>query len=374
MRSILRRSLLVAAGLVLLTLAPAIAAAAESTSYELADATHARSPAIGADGTAWFVPERGTRWSGQSRSMIGSVAPDGTVSEREVAGFSVVTGVTVGPEGDPWVSGFRGRPYDHRFEISRLSPTGGLLRQYTVGRGRWSIRSVSVSDGAVWLIRESAQTTRSSETIERLSIGSGKVRRFALPHGCRAYALDVAPDGTPWFTQKCGGFLGEGAASKASLSHIGPGGRIVRRPIAPKDYPVALTIGPEGTVWFGAWAYYRPSRVGRLTSSGRLAEFAIPDGSPYSVAVGPEGRLWFGSSRGGHAGGLDSIGIGGKLGAPVCADPSCDLEPIEVARAPDGSLWFGLIRPNYNTGGGSSGLYIEEEIHNEAGFLGHLAF
>lgn len=361
-------------GLFLVLFSAATSAAAEPTSYELPDATHAGRLAITADGSAWFAARRGKAWEGHDHSILGSVAANGTFSERHVAGFSAISGVAVSPKDALWVSGFRGPNYLHKvFQIGRLSLAGELLRRYTVGRGHGTIRSVTASADAVWLIRQSSNPARSFESIERVSIASGTVRNFVLRPHCFAYALDVAPDGTAWFTQKCGGFLGEGASSKTSISRIKPDGKVVRRPIAARDYPVSLTIGPDGTVWFGAWRYYEAGRIGRLTRSGKLAEFPIP--SPYSIAVGPEGRLWFHSSfHRGYARALNSIGSGGHLGVPICADPTCELEANNITRAPDGSLWYGLRRPNYNAGGGGSGLYIEEQIGNEAGFLGHLSF
>ncbi len=361
--------------LVLFAALSASAVATEPKSYELADATHAGSLAITADGTAWFIPTRGTEWKGEDHSVLGSVAPDGTVSEHPVAGLSTVTGLASDPGGELWASGLRGTSQDKVFDVAHLSSTGGPLRAYTAARGQGSIRSVAVSTDAVWLIREGFSSARSAVSIERIDIASGKVRRFPLRPNCHAFALAVAPNGTPWFTQKCGGFLGEGAASKTSLSRIGPGGEIIRRPIASRDYPVTLAIGPDGTVWFGAWRYYQPSQIGRLTKSGDLAEFRLSKGSPYSIAVGPEGRLWFQSSRGrAYARALASIGVGGHVDAPICAEPACRLEPTDITRAPDGSLWYGLRAVNYNTGGGGSGIYIEDEIGNEAGFLGHLTF
>lgn len=377
MRSVIsHRAVVALSALALFAIFSATAAAAEPASYELPSATHAGPLAIAKDGTAWFVPYRGTEWEGQGHSILGSLAPDGTVSEHQVAGFSTINDVAVSPRDALWVSGFRGLNYRHKIlEIGHLTSTGELLRSYTVGGGQGSIRSIAVSAGAVWLIREGFSPARSSVSIERVSIASGKVRRFPLRPKCHAYALDVAPDGTPWFTEKCGGFRGEGASSKTSVSRIEPDGKIIRRWIAARDYPVSLAIGPHGTVWFGAWRYYQASRIGRLTRSGKLAEFRISNDSPWSIAVGPEGRLWFRSSfHRGYARALNSIGGDGHLGAPICADPTCGLEPSNIARAWDGSLWYGLRSPNYNTGGGSSGLYIEGQIDNEAGFLGHLIF
>jgi streptogramin lyase len=374
-RSAFRQAIVVLACFLLLAVPPAMAAGAEPTSYELAAATHAGSVAVTADGTAWFVPERGTEWRGRGHSILGSVAADGTVSEQRIPGFSAVNEVATDPEGDLWVAGLRGRDKHELFRLARLSPTGQVLRRYTVGSAGGNRIAMAVSGDAVWFIRERHLRTDPLTSLESVDLASGEVRSVKLPLGCRAYALAIASDGTPWFTQKCGGFLGDGSRSKTSIGHLGAAGEAIRQPIAAKDYPVTLAIGPEGTVWFGAWAYSEPSHIGRLTNSGELAEFPTPKASPTSIAVGPEGRLWLSSSRGGgYARYLVSMGIAGDMSEPVCADPTCDFEPRDITRAPDGSVWYGLIRPNYNTGGGGSGIIIDEQIHNEAGFLGHLAF
>ena len=372
-----RAALVVLSGFVIFLFAVATSAAAEPVSYELPDATHAGRLGIATDGTVWFAPRRGRAWEGHDHAILGTVAADGTVSERHVAGFSAITGVAVGPKDVLWVAGFSGPNDLHKvFQVGRLSPVGRLLRLYVVGRGHGTIRSLTASADAVWLIRQGANPARFFESIERVSIGSGKVRDFVLRPRCFVYALDVAPDGTAWFTQKCGGFLGEGAFSKTSISRIEPDGKIVRRPIGALNYPVSLTIGPDGTVWFAAWRFRGADRIGRLSKSGKLAEFPIPSSaSPYSIAIGPEGRLWFhGGFHRGYPRALNSIGFGGRLGKAICADPTCELEASNITRAPDGTLWYSLGRPNYNSGGGGSGLYIAEQIGNEAGFLGHLGF
>jgi virginiamycin B lyase len=371
-RSTFRQAILVVAALALLAGLPAAATAAGSTRYELPAATHAEGLAVAADGTAWFVPVRGNDWRGRSHSILGKVATDGTVSEQRIPGFTSVSDVAAGPEGDLWVSGVRGREHHQAFRVDRLSPAGKVLRSYAVGPARGERIAMAVSGEAVWFLHEHLVGSESLADIESVDISSGDVRGVRLPLGCRVYALAIAPDGTPWFTQKCGGFLGDGSKSKTSISHLGPEGEVVRQAIAAKDYPVGLAIGPEGTIWFGAWAYYEPSHIGRLTSSGDLAEYPIRSGSPSLLAVGPEGRLWFADNPRRHGPSFVSIGIDGDLGEPLCAEPKCDLEPTDLTQAPDGSLWYGLIRPNYNTGGGGSGIFIDQEIHNETGFVGHL--
>jgi streptogramin lyase len=360
-----QRAVVALSGLVLFAVLSATAAAAETTSYELPDATHAGPLAITKDGTAWFVPLRGTEWKGHGYSIVGSLASDGTVSEHRIAGFSTISEIAASPRDALWVSGFRGNYLHKVFEIGRLSSTGKLLQRYTIGRGQGLIRSMAASAGAIWLIRKRWNHKRSFVSIEGISLASGTIRRFPLGPKCHADELALAPAGTPWFTEKCGG-LSDEASTKTSVNRIEPDGKIVRRRIAASDL-VSLTVGSRGTVWFGEWRRQK-TLIGRLTRSGNLAEFHIAHGSAYSIAVGPEGRLWFSSSF--RA--LNSVGFGGHVGVPICADPTCKLEANNITRAPDGSLWYGLKKPNYNTGGGGSGLYISEQIANEAGFLGHL--
>src|ERR1700754_933252 len=104
-RSTIRLVVGVFAALLVLAAVPTASGAAEPQAYELPAATHSSQPAVAADGTAWFVPSRGTRWTGGSHSVLGSVAPDGTVSERRVAGFTSIGQVATGPDGELWAGG-----------------------------------------------------------------------------------------------------------------------------------------------------------------------------------------------------------------------------------------------------------------------------
>ncbi|HKO39297.1 MAG TPA: hypothetical protein VJU14_13110 [Solirubrobacterales bacterium] len=353
--------------------APA-ATAAEPTVHQLPDATHARSLAATADGTVWFVPERGSEWGSRNYSILGSLAPDSSVSEHEVAGFGTVAHLALGPAGEVWVAGYGsdGGYGKQPIVIGRLAPSATLAKTYTVGRG-W-IRSLAITDDAIWFVHARAE---GPETIERVPIGGGSGRKISLRPKCNATALAVGGGGKLWFAEACRRYRkGEGSGpGRGSINKIAPGGKIVRHPLpGPRDYPVSLTIGADGTVWFGVsyWGFTAPA-VGRITRAGSLATYSILHGQPFGIAVGPEGRLWFQSSFGGwNFRALNSIGVGGHLGEPICADPTCSLEPTGLVTAPNGSLWYSLARPNLNTGGGGSGLYIGNEIANEAGHIGHL--
>jgi streptogramin lyase len=165
-----------------------------------------------------------------------------------------------------------------------------------------------------------------------------------------------------------------GRRAQAYLAKVDDG-RVVHRRLGTGERPTSLKVGPDGTVWFGLLHRYRGGaygywKAGRITAAGDLAEYRLPGSAYYPGAVGLEGRFWFqGWLHGSPA--LDSIGVDGQLGKPACADPSCSLEPTAIAAAPDGSLWYGLRGQNLNTGGGGSGIAIEEAIGNQAGSVAH---
>jgi streptogramin lyase len=351
------------------------AGAAETDAYELPVATHAGPLAASDSGTVWFIPRRGHEWRGPRSSILGSVTPQGTVAEHRIRGFRFIDDVAVGPDGEIWISGFHGSPYGYgqrRFEVGRLSSAGRVLGRYRVGRWKGKLRSLTASDHGVWFIRDRYGAKTSAVDIDRVS-AAGKIRRFRLRPKCHAAALAAAPDGMVWFPEKCGGFADGGATSRTSLTHVQATGTMVRHRIAARDDPVSLAVGDEGTVWFGACCRGgTKDRIGRLTRAGDLEEFDIPKASPLSLVAGPGGHLWVPWFHRDHSTRLAVIGLDGKLeGSPICADPTCDLEPEYLTLAPDGSIWYGLRRPNYNSGGGGSGLYISEQIADEAGFVGH---
>lgn len=234
----------------------------------------------------------------------------------------------------------------------------------------FSDRPLTLTPGAVWFVN---QRENGRESIDRVDTSDGTVRQIVLGTNCLAKALAAAGKAV-WFTEGCKRETGEVGVTRASVDRIGPNGKITRHPI-PKDVePLSLAVGPEGTVWFGAeGSEYRPW-AGRITKGGQLAEYRLPKESwPLLITAGGEGRLWFPTSTGGNVNNeLDSIGVGGRLGEPICADPTCRLATTALTTAPDGSLWYSLRTPNPLGGGGGSQIYWTTQIEDEAGFVAHL--
>src|ERR1700736_848009 len=56
--------------------------------------------------------------------------------------------------------------------------------------------------------------------------------------------------------------------------------------------PSGITAGPDGALWFTESNYPR-GKVGRISTTGQVTQYAVPSGYPVRITVGPDGALWF---------------------------------------------------------------------------------
>jgi streptogramin lyase len=57
----------------------------------------------------------------------------------------------------------------------------------------------------------------------------------------------------------------------------------------------AITSGPDGNMWLAQYSAADVSEIGRITPSGTVTEFPLPDAAavPNAITTGPDGNLWF---------------------------------------------------------------------------------
>lgn len=354
--------------LCVLALGAAPAAAAEPTVFELPAATHAEGLAGAGDGSVWFDPVHGDEWEG-TEPGLGHLGADGTFAELPVAGYQPV----IGPAGEVWVvrqtSIAKGVS---RWQVAGLSPAGQTGPPVGLARGKGLVGPIAVSRRAVWFVRT---RPHAPETIERVTRADGRHRRLrVLAANCESTGLAVAADEALWFTEACRHHGPYGyEVGRASVVRLRSDGKLKRWKLGGGGFPMPVLLGPHGTAWVGATGKGGGATVDHIDRQGALAEYPFPHGETTAIALGADGRLWFESTFGGEIfRALDSIGAGGKIGKPICADPTCRLEPTSITAAPDGTLWYGLSKPAGTGGGGFTQIMEGEAIANEAGFIGRL--
>ena len=101
--------------------------------------------------------------------------------------------------------------------------------------------------------------------------------------------------------------------------------------------PVGVATGTDGNIWFTESGGI--GKIGRVTTAGTFAEYAIPTGSgPQSITVGPDDNLWFAEQNSSHIGRLILA-----TAARTDSDGGCSI--ARAQRAGTTSLWGLLLIP-----------------------------
>jgi streptogramin lyase len=107
--------------------------------------------------------------------------------------------------------------------------------------------------------------------------------------------------------------------------------------------PYGITAGPDGNLWF---TEQTAGNVARITPSGNVTEFALPNechstigDHPEGIVSGPGGDLWLAAPG---CGALESVSTNGSAQThPIAATGDCyQPEPHALTTGPDGNLWF----------------------------------
>lgn len=202
------------------------------------------------------------------------------------------------------------------------------------------VRSLAIGpEGAAWL----ARADRDAAELESVT-PTGTVTRVPLVAGSDPSSITAGPDGALWFTEEAAGKVGR----------IMPTGEVRLFALGPR----VIVAGSEGALWFSENGKRRhgwrsSARIGRITTSGKVAQFPIPFGrGTEKLAADPRGRVWFSTEKGE----ISSIAPSGAIGARGCPG-SCASAIFSLAVAPDGALWFAAEKhyvPCLECGGGTA--------------------
>jgi len=249
----------------------------------------------------------------------------GTVTEFDTpTSGSAPAGIVSGPDGNLWFTENLGN------KIGRLT-TAGVITEYPVPSTLEAPGSIAVGPGgALWF------------TTGVWSIGSittsGTITEYPVPGASAALLEGVAgitsgPDGNLWFTKEFGNKIGRittaGAVTEFTVPTTVPDSPITGTSSAPHG----IASGPDGNLWF---TESKGNKIGCITTSGVITEFALPTGGAYpeGITAGPDGNLWFteGSGR------IGRITTGGTI--MEFTVPTEESGPSGIVAGPDGNLWF----------------------------------
>jgi virginiamycin B lyase len=191
--------------------------------------------------------------------------------------------------------------------------------------------------------------------------------RLTLSHLPEPYStpqkMIAGPDGKIWFPSVAFANFGSQRPSGA-IGSIASDGTFHLFPLpSPNSYPLQITIGHNGVIWFTLFqgnGQLAPnvdtaprfsggsSAIGTMTTDGQFHFFTLPSSgvSLDGIAAGPDGNLWFTETAFDQSTNrvpkIGRITPAGKVTEFALSSlPETDsLGPIIAA--PDGNLWFGV--------------------------------
>lgn len=106
--------------------------------------------------------------------------------------------------------------------------------------------------------------------------------------------------------------------------------------------PGDITVGSDNNLWFVEMG---TNRVGRMTTTGEVEEFTIPDAAALGrvIAPGPDGKIWvLGSGLDGrvHVWAVDDSGLSIEI-APL--GDNTGFLPTGITTGPDGNVWISKL-------------------------------
>jgi streptogramin lyase len=141
-------------------------------------------------------------------------------------------------------------------------------------------------------------------------------------------AVTLGPDGAMWFADAVGG----------RIVRYEPGGTITDIPITSSSQPApeGITVGPDGAIWF---TEYNAAKVGRIdpVSASITAEYSV-GANPWGITTGPDGALWFAEVGAQRIGRLD-LTTNPQTFTQSGLIPNYG-QPYGITLGPDGNLWF----------------------------------
>ena len=272
----------------------------------------------GPDGNLWFT-EPGA-------NAIARSTPSGQITEFPVPAGVRPHDIASGPDGNLWFTS------SGTAAVGRITPTGSVTMfpvPSPTGGGQVSTRSITTGpDGNLWV------TTSENDVVRMTPAGAGAVFPLGLAGG-GAGDIISGPGGLLWIAY--GGVQG----GLVTVTTTGASTMIPTPGFA--NAPTALTVGPDGNVWYTNGSYGFITRV--VIAAGGGATFTrFPKAVANSQANGwttARGKMWF-VGNAGVVGSVTTAGVITEYPVPTWGRFYASLiaSPSPIAAGASGALWI----------------------------------
>ena len=285
--------------------------------------------AAGSDGALWFTENAVTSVGAPpGPGKVGRITTAGAITEFLIpTPASVPTDIAAGPDGALW--------FLEANKIGRIT-TSGTITEYPIPTPNSASSGISVGpDGALWF------AYGNGNKIGRITT-SGVISEFPIPElQSRTLGSPVAgPDGAMWFTDTAILPVNLPGTQPSKIGRITTSGMVAEYAIPTLSFLNAIAVGQDGALWFTEEAG-QTDKIGRITTSGGavtqyVTEYPTPtsQSDPVGIAAGADGALWFTEF------GVRKIGritTSGNITEYPLPPPAL---PFGITAGPDGALWF----------------------------------
>ena len=277
----------------------------------------------GPDAHLWFISAESA--PGAADGLVARLSPV-TASITTFASNLRLLDIASGPDGNLWLAG---RLSDDDLSadaaglstLARISPSGAFLEPLV---GIFADRIAAGPDGNVWFVSEVAGQNITGAI--RPADGLVTAILFVSNVGRQ---MTAGPDGNVSIAESNGG------GGPAVIGRITPDSVLTEFPVATAGDLNAITLGPDGNLWFTDDGQ---NQIGRVTPDGVITGFPVPGaaGGLTGLTLGPDGNLWFTERT---ANRLGRITPAGQVTEFPCI-PTAASGPTSIAASADGRLWF----------------------------------
>ncbi|HEX3467951.1 MAG TPA: hypothetical protein VHT05_07745 [Candidatus Elarobacter sp.] len=101
--------------------------------------------------------------------------------------------------------------------------------------------------------------------------------------------------------------------------------------------PMSVALGSDNNIWF---TENTAGKIGKITPAGVITEYTSPNFfRPWLITAGPDGALWFTDQSSGDVGRITTAGVASTEITLPGQGISQTREPYGITTGPDGNLW-----------------------------------